>query len=83
MTSLLTVTAKDQVTLRKEQLDHLHVQPGDKLAVDILPDGKVAIRAAKPANSIADFAGCLTPAAKRLSIEEIGEAAARGWAGRT
>lgn len=82
MTSLLTVTAKGQVTLRKELLDHLHVRPGDKLAVDILPDGKVAIRAAKTANSIADFAGCLAPAAKRLSIEKIGEAAARGWAGR-
>lgn len=83
MTSLLTVTTQGQETLRRELPDHLHVRPGDKLAVDILPNGKVARRAAKPANSIADFAGCLAPAAKRLSIEEIGEAAARGWGGRT
>jgi hypothetical protein len=38
MTSILTATAKGQVTFRKEFLDHLKVAPGDKLAVDILAD---------------------------------------------
>jgi bifunctional DNA-binding transcriptional regulator/antitoxin component of YhaV-PrlF toxin-antitoxin module len=82
MTSLLTVTSKGQVTFRKELLDHLHVAAGDKLAVDVLSDGRLAIRAAKATNNIADFVGCLAPAPRRLSIEEIGEAVAAGWAGR-
>ncbi len=82
MASLLTVTSKGQVTLRKELLDHLHVQPGDKLAVDVLSDGRLAIRAAKAPNNISDFVGCLAPEPRRLSIEEIGEATAAGWAGR-
>jgi AbrB family looped-hinge helix DNA binding protein len=76
MTSLLTVTSKGRVTFPKELLDHLHVAPGDKLAVDILSDGKLAIRAATAPNSIADFVGCLAPVPRRLPIEEIGEAAA-------
>ncbi len=83
MTIFLTVTAKGQVTFRKELLDHLHVTTGDKLAVDILSDGRLAIRAAKATNTIADFAGCLAPAPRRLSIEEMGEIAAAGWAGRS
>ena len=36
----LTVTAKGQITLRKELLKHLGVQPGDKIVVDKLPDGR-------------------------------------------
>jgi len=34
----LTVTAKGQVTLRRELLDHLGVRPGDRIDVDKLPD---------------------------------------------
>src|SRR5438067_187061 len=33
--STLTVTAKGQVTLRKDLLEHLGVEPGDKIAVAI------------------------------------------------
>ena len=46
--TILTVTSKGQVTLRKELLDHLGVQPGDKIAVDLLPDGQASIRASQP-----------------------------------
>ena len=35
--STLTVTAKGQVTLRKDLLKHLGVQPGEKITVDKLP----------------------------------------------
>ena len=48
----LTVTSKGQVTLRKELLDHLGVQAGDKIAVDLLPDGQASIRADRKSNSI-------------------------------
>lgn len=82
MRSVLTVTAKGQVTLRKELLEHLGVAPGDKIAVEFLPSARAEIRAAKPQNSIDDFIGCLAePGTKPLSIEEINEIAARGWAG--
>jgi bifunctional DNA-binding transcriptional regulator/antitoxin component of YhaV-PrlF toxin-antitoxin module len=37
--STLTVTAKGQVTLRKDLLKHLGVNPGEKITVDKLPDG--------------------------------------------
>jgi bifunctional DNA-binding transcriptional regulator/antitoxin component of YhaV-PrlF toxin-antitoxin module len=82
MTTTLTITAKGQVTLRKEVLRHLGVAPGDKLAVDMLPGGRAGLRAVKPEGAIQEFIGSLQrPGTKPLSIEEISEAAARGWAG--
>jgi len=79
----LTITAKGQVTLRKEVLKHLGVQPGEKIAVDLLPDGKASLKVARPAGSISDFVGLLAGrGAKVATIEEIGEAAAEGWAGK-
>lgn len=36
----LTVTAKGQITLRQELLRHLNVSPGQKVAVEKLPDGR-------------------------------------------
>ena len=35
--SMLTVTSKGQVTLRKDLLKHLGVQPGEKIVVDNCP----------------------------------------------
>jgi bifunctional DNA-binding transcriptional regulator/antitoxin component of YhaV-PrlF toxin-antitoxin module len=82
MTTTLTVTAKGQVTLRKEVLRHLDVTPGQKVEVDLLPNGRLEVRAARPTGSIEDFIGCAQrPGTKPLAIEEIGEIAAQGWAG--
>ena len=36
----LTVTARGQVTFRKEVLQHLGIKPGDKMELDLLPGGK-------------------------------------------
>ena len=44
----LTVTAKGQVTLRKDLLAHLGVQPGDRITVEKLPDGRIEAKAARP-----------------------------------
>ena len=44
----LTVTAKGQVTLRKDLLKHLGVRPGEKITVEKLPDGRIEVRAARP-----------------------------------
>jgi len=80
MGTMLTVTAKGQVTLRKEVLEHLGVGPGDRIAVDMLPDGRVEVRASK--GSIGGFIGSLSrPETASLSIEEMNRIAAQGWAG--
>jgi bifunctional DNA-binding transcriptional regulator/antitoxin component of YhaV-PrlF toxin-antitoxin module len=81
--STLTVTAKGQVTFRKELLQHLGVRPGEKLAVQKLPDGRIEVRAARPDGKIADaFDFLKREGGPRLSIGEIKEVARRGWAGR-
>jgi len=81
--STLTVTAKGQVTLRKELLEHLGVHPGEKIAVDMLPDGRVEMKAERPRGKISDVFGLFKKkGARPLSIEEINEIAAQGWAGR-
>lgn len=79
----LTVTAKGQITLRKELLKHLGVAPGEKISVDKLPDGGIAVRAEKKTGKISDLVGMLKrPGQPRLSIDEINEAIADGWAGK-
>ncbi|SFK19873.1 AbrB/MazE/SpoVT family DNA-binding domain-containing protein [Methylocapsa palsarum] len=83
MTRTLKVTAKGQVTLRKDLLDHLGIGPGQKIAVDLLPSGRVEVRAANSSSSIETFIGCLErPRKPSLSIEEMKQIVADGWAGR-
>jgi antitoxin PrlF len=82
MTTTLTVTAKGQVTLRKDILRHLGIIPGQKVEIDLLPNGRLEMRA-KPAGSIKAFIGCgARPGTEPLSIEEINEITAEAWAGR-
>ena len=77
----LTLTAKGQITLRKEVLEHLGVRAGDKLDVDLLRNRRMQVRA-RPGRSVASVFGMLArPGAPRRSIEELNEAAAGGWAG--
>jgi bifunctional DNA-binding transcriptional regulator/antitoxin component of YhaV-PrlF toxin-antitoxin module len=83
MATTLKVTSKGQVTLRKQLLRHLGVSPGDRVLVDLLPDGRAELRAAKAPVSIEEFIGCLKqPGTRALSIKEIGELAAQGWSAR-
>jgi bifunctional DNA-binding transcriptional regulator/antitoxin component of YhaV-PrlF toxin-antitoxin module len=79
----LTVTAKGQVTFRKDLLQHLGVSPGEKIVVDKLPGGRIEVKAAQSTGHIADVFGLLKrKRARPLSIEEINAVAARGWAGK-
>jgi AbrB family looped-hinge helix DNA binding protein len=82
--STLTVTAKGQVTLRKDLLEHLGVHPGEKITVDKLPDGRIEVKAARPTGKISDVFGSLKAKRKgrTLSIEDINKIASRGWAGK-
>ena len=80
--SILTVTAKGQVTLRKDLLAHLGVRPGERVTVEKLPDGRIEVRAARATGKISDAFGFLRQdGGPSLTIEEINEIAAKGWAG--
>lgn len=80
--STLTVTARGQVTFRKKVMEHLGVKPGGKIELDLLPDGRGVISAARSGGKIQDFFGLLAGKTKKVAtIEEINQAAAAGWAG--
>ena len=79
----LTVTTRGQVTFRKDVLQHLGIRPGEKIELDLLPDGRAMLKAAEPTGTINDFIGLLAGKTKKpLTIEEIKEIAAAGWAGK-
>jgi bifunctional DNA-binding transcriptional regulator/antitoxin component of YhaV-PrlF toxin-antitoxin module len=81
--TLLTVTARGQVTFRKEVLAHLGIRPGERIELDLLPDGRGLLRAAQPSASIEGFVGLLAGRTKKVaSIEEIASASAKAWAGK-
>jgi antitoxin PrlF len=78
----LTVTERGQVTIRKEVLKHLGIKPGDKIELDLLPDGKAVLKAAQRKGTIDDFinlfAGQSYP---YISDEDLKKAIERAWAG--
>jgi AbrB family looped-hinge helix DNA binding protein len=79
----LTVTARGQVTFRKDVLQHLGIRPGEKIELDKLPDGRVALKAARPTGTIEGFLGLLADKTRKIAtIDEINDAAAAGWAGQ-
>jgi bifunctional DNA-binding transcriptional regulator/antitoxin component of YhaV-PrlF toxin-antitoxin module len=81
--STLTVTAKGQVTLRRELLEHLGVHPGEKLSVEKLPNGRIEVKAARPTGKISDaFDFLKRKDGPSLSIEEMNKIIADGWAGK-
>ena len=78
----LTVTRKGQLTLRKDLLQHLGIQPGQRVDVEILPGGRLEIHAERATGEISGFIGLLAGRTmQRASIEEIQAAASEGWAG--
>jgi hypothetical protein len=81
--TILTVTVRGQVTLRKDVLKHLGVQPGGRIRLGLLPDGRVELAAQKPKGAIWELRGFLKGKTNgaRLSIEEIGDAIAESGAG--
>jgi bifunctional DNA-binding transcriptional regulator/antitoxin component of YhaV-PrlF toxin-antitoxin module len=79
----LTVTAKGQVTLRKEVLAHLGVAPGGKIIVEKRADGCVIVQAARSGGRISDVFGFLKREhGPSLSIDEMNQIATEGWAGK-
>ncbi len=79
----LTVTAKGQVTFRKDVLQHLGIKPGEKIELDLLPGGRGLLKAARPSGTIESFCGLLAGRTTKVAtVEEINEATAQGWAGK-
>lgn len=82
-TNALTVTAKGQITLKKELLQHLGVTPGQKVEIHKTPGGSITVRAAQRTGKISDVFGMLKREGQRsISIEEMNEVIAMGWAGK-
>ena len=80
--AILTVTARGQVTFRKEVLRHLGIEPGAKIRLDLLPDGRAELKADRPQGSFRNLHGLLKGRGnnRRLSIEEISETIAEAGA---
>jgi bifunctional DNA-binding transcriptional regulator/antitoxin component of YhaV-PrlF toxin-antitoxin module len=78
----LTVTTRGQVTFRKDVLEHLGIRPGDKIHLDLLPDGRAELKAERRQGSWCDLQNVLKGRTNgaRLSIDEINEAIAQAGA---
>ncbi len=79
----LTITARGQVTFKKDVLQHMGLEPGDQVMVDKLPDGRIILSAERPTGSIESFIGLLAGKSRKVAtLDEMDKAAAAGWAGR-
>ena len=75
----LTVTARGQVTFRKDVLQHLGIRPGERIELEKQPDA-VMLKAARPVGKIDSFLGLLAGKTRKIAtLDEINEAAAAGW----
>ncbi len=79
----LTVTARGQVTFRKDILKHLGIRPGDRIALELLPGGRAELLADPAVGSIGDFVGVLAGKRKKVAtLDELDRAAQGGWTER-
>lgn len=80
--AILTVTARGQVTFRKEVLQHLGIRSGDKIELEFLPDGRAELRAARPSGGWKELSGLLKPkgSGASLTVDELNEAIAAAGA---
>jgi antitoxin PrlF len=78
----LAANMNGQISLTPDLLQHLGVELGGRIEFEKLPDGELRLRAARPRGTITDFIGLLAGRSPRaLSIDEINEVTAAGWAG--
>lgn len=80
----LAVTVKGQVTLKRDLLQHLGIEPGERIEFEKLPGGELKVRAARPSRTIDGFIHALdgkVKLKKPLSIEEMNDIITAGWAG--
>lgn len=77
----LSVTAKGQITLRQDLLQHLGIQRGQKVEVVKLPNGALRIKAKQQAQPISSIFGLLKDktAGTVIGIDEVDQAVIAGW----
>ena len=57
--AVLIVTERGQVTFRKDVLRHLGIRIGDRIRIDLLPDGRAQLEADRPKGSWRTLHGML------------------------
>jgi len=73
--AIVSTTSRGQVTLRKEILRHVGIEPGEKLEIELLPGGEFRGRAVRKKGKIEDVFGILAGKTDvKLTIDEINEA---------
>jgi len=76
--STATVTSKGQVTIPKDVRDALNLKKGTELTFVVQQDGSVLVR--PKTRSLRDMMGMLKTD-RHVTVEEMNEIIARGWAG--
>ncbi|MGC9270169.1 AbrB/MazE/SpoVT family DNA-binding domain-containing protein [Acidiphilium sp.] len=78
-----TITAKGQITLKRDLLQHLGITPGERIEFEKLPNGEIRLRAARPAATIEPFLGLLAGKTSKIAtLQELDEAAAASWSAK-
>ena len=68
----LIVTPLGQVTLRREILQQLGIEAGGKIELDLLPEGRLTVTAARPSGTLDGFFGLLAGKTRRVAtLEDI------------
>ena len=70
---------------QEPRLPEKRFKPGERIDFEKLPGGELRVRASRPAGTIDDFLHALdgkVKLTKPLTIEEMNDIAAAGWAGR-
>ncbi len=77
----LTLTAKGQVTFNRDVRQHLQVEPGGRIDIELLPNGACIVQAAKPSTPMGKFIGFLAGRSSKVAtLEEIDTAITQSWA---
>jgi antitoxin PrlF len=76
-------TSKGQITLNKDLLRHLGIPPGGQLELFKFPNGEVRMRAKRSKGNISSFFNMFKrdEGLQPVSIEEMNDVIAKGWAG--
>ncbi len=64
-----------------DALEHPGVQHGDELSVELLPDGRIALRVAREGNIQAVFGQLKCEGRDPLSIDAMNEVIRKDWSG--
>jgi AbrB family looped-hinge helix DNA binding protein len=72
------INPEGQITIPAEIIKKLGLKPGDYVSLIESEDGKYSFQ---KAGSIKDLAGCIHWTGKPVTIEEMNETIAKGWAG--